>query len=112
MMKNANQMYMCASRVFPCLNFSWLGKSKRALKPTFGSHVIRLLSLVLRELTLSVSWVSQLLYRAKKRNPTIGKIRLSFCIYKAWILVHTKPLHSNANLIAFWRNACILHDTG
>ena len=32
-------------------------------------------------------------------------------MYKAWILVHTKPLYSNAKLIAFWRNACILHDT-
>ena len=33
-------------------------------------------------------------------------------MYKAWILVHTKPLYSNAKLIAFWRNPCILHDTG
>ena len=23
-----------------------------------------------------------------------------------------KPLYSNAKLIAFWKNACILHDTG
>ena len=27
-------------------------------------------------------------------------------------MVHTKPLYSNAKLIAFWRNPCILHDTG
>ena len=33
-------------------------------------------------------------------------------MYKARILVHTKPLYSNAKLIAFWRNACILDDTG
>ena len=26
-------------------------------------------------------------------------------------MVHTKPLYSNAKLIAFWRNTCILHDT-
>ena len=32
-----------------------------------------------------------------------------FCIYKALILVHNKPLYSNVILIAFWRNACILH---
>ena len=30
----------------------------------------------------------------------------------SWILVHTKPLYSNAKLIALRRNACILHDTG
>ena len=36
---------------------------------------------------------------------------MNFCIYKARILVHVKPLYSNAKLIAFWRNACILHDT-
>ena len=35
-----------------------------------------------------------------------------FCIYKAWISVHTKPLFSNTKLIAVWRSACILHDTG
>ena len=27
------------------------------------------------------------------------------------MLVHAKPLYSNAKQIAFWRNACILHDT-
>ena len=39
-------------------------------------------------------------------------LQSDFCIYKSWILVHTKPLYSNAKPIAFWRNACILHDTG
>ena len=49
----------------------------------------------------------------KKTQPYNRKdIRLSFCIYKAWILVHTKPLYSNAKLVAFWRNAYILNDTG
>ena len=33
-------------------------------------------------------------------------------MYKAWALVHTKPLYINSKLIAFWKNACILHDTG
>ena len=32
-------------------------------------------------------------------------------MYKAWILVHTKPLYSNSKLIVFWKNACILHGT-
>ena len=26
--------------------------------------------------------------------------------------IHTKSLYSNAKIIAFWRNACILHDIG
>ena len=37
---------------------------------------------------------------------------MNFCTYKAWILVHTIPLYSNLKLIAFWKYACILHDTG
>ena len=32
-----------------------------------------------------------------------------FCKYKAEILHATKPLYSNPKLIAYWRNACILH---
>ena len=55
-----------------------------------------------------ISTVSQIPYHAKERKD----IRLNFCRYKAWILVHTKPLYSNAKLFAFWRNTCILHDTG
>ena len=43
--KNANKMYMCLSEVFPCRSFSFPGKSKGTLKTTFGSHLMRLLSL-------------------------------------------------------------------
>ena len=46
------------------------------------------------------------------KNVTLASERLNFYICKAWLFVYTKLLYSNAKLIAFWRNACILHDTG
>ena len=58
-----------------------------------------------------ISRVSQSLYLAKKLPNQSERYTAEFCIYKAWILVHTKPLYSNTKLIAFWRNVCILHDT-
>ena len=39
-----------------------------------------------------------------KKHVTLASeryIRLNFCIYKAWILVYTKPLYSNVKLIHF-----------
>ena len=39
-------------------------------------------------------------------------ILLSFCACKVLILVHTKPMYSISKLVASWKNACILHDTG
>ena len=59
------------------------------------------------------SRVSQFLYLAK--NIRLASERYTaeiFCLYKAWILIHTKLLYSYAKLIALWGNACILHDTG
>ena len=53
--------------------------------------------------------------KKKKKNVTPASQRYSvefLYIYRACKLVHTKPLYSNAKLIAFWRTACILHDTG
>ena len=53
--------------------------------------------------------------KKKKKNVTLQSERYTvefFYIYKAWILVHTKLPYSNAKLIAFWRNACILHNIG
>ena len=56
---------------------------------------------------------SQFLYLAKKNITLASETYTADVLYnKAWTLVHTKPLYSNAKLIAFWRNACILHDTG
>ena len=57
------------------------------------------------------SRVSQFLYLAKQ-NVTLASDRYTadfFYIYKAWILDHLKRLYSNAKLIAFGRNECILH---
>ena len=56
------------------------------------------------------SRVSQFMNLAK--NVTLASERyMAEFVYIAWILLNTKPLYSNAKLIAFWRNAYILHDT-
>ena len=71
--------------------------------------------------TKTNSRVSQFLYFAKKKKKkkntknvilALERYMADFCIYKAWIFVHTKSLYSNAKLIAFWRNTSILHATG
>ena len=55
---------------------------------------------------------SLFLYLAEKRNPSIGKIYGWIFVYiklRYWFI--QKPHYSDAKLIAFWRNACILYNT-
>ena len=55
-----------------------------------------------------ISRVSQFLYLSQN----VTDIWLFFVQIKLVIWFIRKPLYSNGKLIAFWRNACILHGTG
>ena len=65
-----------------------------------------------------VSWTECLLYRRvsqsckTKRNPTIGKIYGWDFLYIKLGYWFIQNRCISVKLIAFWRNACILHDTG
>ena len=84
----------------PATNFAWRFRVKTTeIRPECFCYIV-CLSLDSR--------VSQFLFCAKhlilqsERYPAEV-----FFIYKAWLLVHIRP-----KLIAFLKNACILHDTG
>ena len=73
------------ARIFPTSQFLYLVKKKKKKKKTTKK-------------------------KQKTRNPTIGEIYgWGFVYIKLGYLVHTKSLYSNAKLIAFRRNAFIVH---